>query len=124
MTSFALMVKPVKLLAVWPFNAADNGVPSGLKRSTRTVRSPIFVLIKTISVAQPPFVANCGKRTAPAPPIVASPTVIVGTGPLGPERLVIGIVLKFMPRNLNPTTDIGRVLEPEEAIAKVPNTSD
>src|ERR1051326_6380264 len=110
------MLMFVKLLLVWPFNAVDNGVPSCLKRSTRTVRPLVPLFIKTSSVAQPPFAANWGNTTEPEPPIVAVPVpvvvVIAGTG--AEERLVMGIVLKLGPRNLRPITPTGKFEEPAD----------
>src|SRR5262245_2015272 len=95
----------VKLLAVVPFKVAVNAVPSGLKRSTRTVRLVVPVFAITISVDQPPPAANCGSRIALGPPI---PAEITGTG-AGVERFVTGKVLKFQKRKRNPTTEIGLV---------------
>src|SRR5439155_12869743 len=91
----------VKLELVWLFRVADSGVPSGLNRSTRADIDVVAVFASTISVAQPPPTANCGSKTAPAPPM---PVEIVGTAPPG-EIFVMGIVLKFAPRKRKPTTD-------------------
>lgn len=117
----------MKVLLVVPFNEAERGVPSCLKRSTRTVREPSELLfIKTSSVAQPPFAANCGNNTLLEPPMVAVPVPVVvvidGTG--AGARLVTGIVLKFLPLNLSPITETGKFDDPADVIAKVPTTSE
>src|SRR5438093_7212708 len=96
----------VKLLPFCPFKAVVNGVPSCLKRSTRTVTLAVPVLAITISVAQPPPAANSGNSVAPAPP---TPRASVGSGPVNAVTVVTGIVLKFTSRNRNPITDIGVV---------------
>src|SRR6266853_3402731 len=116
------MVRPVNRVAVWPFRAADSGLPSGLKRSTRTVRLLVPAFIKTSSVAQPPLATNCGNKTAPGPPTVFAVSR-KGNTPALPERFVTGSVLKLEPRNLRPITDTGRLEEPAEVIANVPVNS-
>ena len=72
-----------------------------MNRSTRAVIDVVAVFTNTTSVAQPPPAANCGSRTAKAPPM---PVEIVGTAPPG-EIFVMGIVLKFTPRKRKPTTE-------------------
>src|SRR5215467_5126393 len=114
------MVKPVKLLAMVPFNVVLNKLPSCLYRSTRTLIGVLFELTKTNSVAQPPPAANWGKRTAPVP---SRADALAGTEVTG-ARLVTGSVLKFWPRNLSPTTDTGRFDGPADVIASVPITSE
>ena len=107
------MLRFVKLLAVCPFSAAGNGVPSALNKSTRTVTLLELVFTTTISVDQPPFAANCGSRTAPGPPTFVA---MVGNGPVVADKVVTGIVLKFEPRNRKPTRDTGLV----DVIVSVP----
>jgi hypothetical protein len=65
-----------------------------LEKIQRTVMAELDVLVITISEAQPPPAENCGKMTAPAPPI---PGATCGTG-IGVERFVTGRVLKLEPR--------------------------
>src|SRR5688572_4724597 len=80
-----------------------NGVPSCLNRSIRTVTATVVVLERTISDDQIPPDANCGKITAAGPP---TPVAICGTD-AGGERLVIGMVLKFVSRNRKATIATG-----------------
>src|ERR1041385_3701490 len=117
------MVILVKLLLVCPFNEAESGVPSGLKRSTRTVSGlPELLSINTSSVAQPPHAANWGNKTPAEPPMVALPVpvvVVIDCSAVG-ERLVTGSVLKLFPLNLRPITETGMF----ELMPKVPVKSD
>src|SRR4051812_6463503 len=57
----------------------------------------------TISDAQPPPAANCGRRVASLPP---TPVATAGMG-VGFEKFVIGMVLKFVPRKRNARTATG-----------------
>ena len=111
------MVRSVKLLKDCPFRAAFKGVPSLLKRSTRTLTLFAPVFPRTISVAQPPPAANCGRRMAPSPP---TPVAICGNDVVAEPRFVTGRVLKLRPRNRNPITAIGSGEEPSDVTVKVP----
>ena len=112
--------KPVKLLALVPFNDAVNGEPSALNRSTFTVIAVVFVFTITSSVDQPPPAANCGSRTAPGPSTADAELGTVVTG----ARFVAGSVLKFEPRKRNPITETGRFEDPADVTASVPVISE
>src|SRR5204863_2730313 len=111
------MVRFGKLLPFWPFKAVVSGFPSCLKRSTLTVTLVVLVLAMTISLAQPPPATNSGSIAAPVPP---TPADSVGKVPVNGVTTVIGIVLKFTPRNLTPLTEIGEF----ELITSVPVNSE
>src|ERR1051326_8400562 len=112
----------VKLLFFCPFNDVDSGVPSSLKRSTRTVSGPLELLvINTSSVLLPPYAAYCGNNTPLAPPMVAVPVpvVVVIDGSAAAVRSVAGSVLNCFPLNLRPITENAD----SEVMSKVPVTS-
>src|SRR3954470_24997648 len=109
------MLKLLKVLPNAPFIRVDNGVPSCLNKSTRTDIGAAVVLDMTISEDQSPPAANCGRMTASSPP---TPATTTGTG-VEFESVVIGIVLKLVPRKRKPTIETGV----SELMARLPSKS-
>src|SRR5688572_23577029 len=92
-----------KLLPEMPLKLVVKGVPSCLKRSTRTTSGTRVVLEITISEDHPPPATNCGRITAFGPP---TPAATCGTN-AGDERLVTGTLLKCDPRMRKATMATG-----------------